>query len=302
MQTSERGLAFIAGHEGFVSRAYKDPVGVITIGTGFTNRSGVFRRIWGKPLKLGDRITRKENDRILKVLLNEEYEPPVLHNLPESGAKQHEFDACVSAVFNLGARFMSWKAMKLWRAGDKDGAAEHWERNYNTASGRTLRGLVRRRQEEAHLFLTGQYPGQAGEGIPRKVETSTPAKSDPVVEEAQIILSERGFDPGVIDGWMGQKTKAAVLAYQKAHPHLENDGILGPATLAQLRRDAKAVKDTATKGLGTVGGAGVSAFLAGLPWGLIAGGVAVAVLAFFAWRYRDVIQRRVNTLLGREVV
>ena len=58
METSENGVAFTAAHEGFVSRAYPDPVGVLTIGTGFTNRSGVFREMGGRKLIPGDTSTR----------------------------------------------------------------------------------------------------------------------------------------------------------------------------------------------------------------------------------------------------
>lgn len=69
---------------------------------------------------------------------------------------------------------------------------------------------------------------------------------------------------------MGEKTREAIIAYQKAHPHLEADGILGPATLSLLRRDAKALRDAVTKGAGSAVGSGALAFMAGLPWGWIA--------------------------------
>ncbi|EFO29369.1 peptidoglycan binding domain-containing protein [Roseibium sp. TrichSKD4] len=248
MHVSKNGVAFIEGHEGFVARAYLDPAGVLTIGTGFTNRSGVFREFWGGKLKPGDRITRDQNKKVLKAALKGEYEPPVKAAMPK-GAKQHEFDAAVSAVFNLGPKFVTWKAFQLWKAGEHQAAANHWAKNYNKAGGRKLAGLVRRREEEAHLFLTGVYAG-IGEGVQRK-ETAKPSpQPDPVVEEAQEALKRFGFDPGAIDGWMGRRTKAAVLAYQKTHPHLTNDGIIGPATLAQLRRDAVATKETLTQGGG----------------------------------------------------
>ena len=107
MKTSKQGVAFVEGHEGFVSRAYPDPVGVLTIGTGFTNSSGVFRSFWGRKLKPGDTITRDQNRKILRAALRDEYEPPVLNAMP-SKVKQHEFDAAVSAVVNLGARFTRW--------------------------------------------------------------------------------------------------------------------------------------------------------------------------------------------------
>ncbi|WP_422383739.1 glycoside hydrolase family protein [Roseibium album] len=299
MKTSRQGVAFVENHEGFVSRAYLDPTGVLTIGTGFTNSSTVFRTFWGRKLKSGDTITRDQNRKILNAALQDEYEPPVLNAMP-SKAKQHEFDAAVSAVFNLGARFTRWKAFQLWVEGKKKLAAEHWAKNYNKAGGRKLPGLVRRRKEEAHLFLTGEYTG-IGEGTQREVRKVKPTEPDPVVKEAQEVLKRFGFDPGEIDGWMGKNTKEAVLAYQKTHPHLNNDGIIGPATMAQLQRDAIAVKDSVQKGGGLSVVSGVGAFFSGLPWAWIAAGVAALTIVYFAWRYRDVIQRRWNKFRGREV-
>ncbi len=303
MQTSEKGVAFIEAHEGFVARAYLDPAGVRTIGTGFTNGSGVFREMWGGPLKVGDTITREQNRRILKAALKNEYEPPVVAGMPKN-AKQQEFDAAVSATFNLGPRFMGWKAAKLWKAGQRAAAAAHWRKNYNKAGGRRLPGLVRRRNEEADLFLTGQYAGIDGTGQHKATDTK-PKAPDTEVREAQEALKRFGFDPGEIDGWMGRNTKAAVIAYQKNHPHLENDGIIGPATLAQLRRDGMAAKDAITKGGGLSAITGLGALSAGLPWTWIAGGVvgglAVGAVVYFAVRYSDVLRRRVNTLTGTEV-
>lgn len=303
MQTSEKGVAFVEAHEGFVARAYRDPVGVLTIGTGFTNRSGVFRDYWtrlhGRPLKPGDTITREQNRRILKAALQDEYEPPVLAGMPKD-ARQGEFDAAVSATFNLGPKFMKWKAAKLWKAGQRRAAAQHWRDNYNTAAGRKLPGLVRRRKEEAHLFSTGEYIGISGTGQ-HTVTHAKPEEPDDEVREAQEALKRFGFDPGDIDGWMGKKTKAAVIAYQKKHPHLENDGIIGPATMAQLRRDALAAKDALSKGGGLTFLSGFGAFFAGFPWEWVAGGAAVLAALYFLWKYRDIIARRLNTRTGREV-
>ncbi|WP_421984158.1 glycoside hydrolase family protein [Roseibium sp.] len=304
MQISNKGIAFIEAHEGFVARAYLDPAGVLTIGTGFTNRSDVFREYWirkhGRPLKSGDVITREENRRILTAALANEYEPPVKAGMPLD-AQQHEFDAAVSATFNLGARFMRWKAATLWKAGKRRAAAEHWESNYCRAGGRVLPGLVRRRKEEAHLFRTGVYPVSA-EGSPHSASDHKPARPDPIVEEAQDALKRLGFDPGDIDGWMGKRTKQAVAAYQQRHPHLENDGILGPATLAQLRRDVLAAKDALAKGGGVTCLLSLGTLFSGFPWwAWVAAGVAVLAVLYFAWKYRDILARRINTQTGREV-
>ena len=58
--------------------------------------------------------------------------------------------------------------------------------------------------------------------------------SDSSILSIQTALKARGFDPGPLDGIMGPKTKAAVVAFQKAVGGLVVDGIPGPATQAKL--------------------------------------------------------------------
>jgi lysozyme len=199
---------------------------------------------------------------------------------------------------------MTWKWAELWRAGKLKAAADYLASHYNTAGGVKLPGLVRRRKEEALLFSTGIYTGVSGvlpEGVPRTATESKPAGQDPVVREAQELLTAAGLNPGAIDGWMGEKTKAAVIAYQRAHPHLVADGIIGPATLAQLRRDAAAAREALTKAGSSGAGTAVAAWAAGLPWQWIAAGAVVIALGYVAYRNRDVIARRLNTWCGKTV-
>lgn len=300
MRTSEKGRAYLRGHEGTVLTCYLDPVGVPTIGTGATLSSVVaFDFFKGVLIPGRTKITEREADKLLNAMLEHEYEPYVVKGMP--GANQHEFDAGVDNSYNMGPRTFDWKWAKLWRAGKKRAAADYLARNYHKAKGKVLAGLVRRRKETARILLEGVYPPQhAGEGVKRTKRAKPAASPDPVVKEAQELLTSRGFNPGVIDGWMGEKTKAALLAYQQAHPHLVNDGILGPATLAQLRRDAqmagKVAKDAVTKGGGGSLFAGGLAFVSGLPWGWIVFAIVVGVIAWSLWRYRDVLARRLNTI------
>ncbi|MGV1785758.1 MULTISPECIES: helicase-related protein [Agrobacterium] len=226
------------------------------------------------------------------------YVSAVVAGSPEN-RKQHELDAAASVTFNLGVGAMNWTWAEYWRKGQIKKAAAHLASNYNTAKGKKLPGLVRRRKEEALLFEKGIYTGV---GVTKEVTAEPPVLPDPVVKEAQELLTTAGLNPGAIDGWMGEKTKAAVIAYQKAHPHLIADGIIGPATIAQLRRDACAAKDVVTKGASSAAGSGLLAFTAGLPWGWIAAGVLVAVVGYVAYRNRDVITRRWNSWRGKEVV
>ncbi|WP_457660129.1 glycoside hydrolase family protein [Sinorhizobium medicae] len=299
--TSPRGRAFMRGHEGNPLTCYLDPVGVPTIGTGFTMRSPAVRRALGKlginklvPGKT--KITAEQSDSIFTAVLADEFEPAVVRGSPKNRS-QHQMDAAVSAIYNLGVGAMQWTWADFWRAGKAKEAAAYLGSHYNTAKGKTLPGLVRRRKEEADLFLNGRY---ATDAAVKESTPKPPRKPDAVVKEAQEILTSKGFNPGAIDGWMGEKTREAVIAYQKAHPHLEADGILGPATLSQLRRDAKALREAATKGAGSAVGSGALAFMAGLPWGWIAAGALLLAVGYVAYRYRDVIVRRWNSWRGEE--
>ncbi|QQM31747.1 peptidoglycan-binding protein [Martelella lutilitoris] len=306
---SEPGAAFVRWHEGAPTVAYLDPTGTPTLFAGFTMNSpycrlelakiGITRIVPGKTT-----ISVEDGDRIFRAVLNQGYAREVVANSP-ADRTQYQLDAATSAAYNLGGRVVSrWRFGKLWRAGKLKAAADYLASHYNTSKGKRLPGLVRRRREEALLFEQGIYTGVdavAPEGVPRKATDTVPEKGDPVVRDVQTMLTKRGFDPGAIDGWFGDKTKAAVLAYQMAHPHLKNDGIIGPATIAQLRRDMKAVKDAAQKSGASAAATGALAWASGLPVGWIVGGVTIAAALWFAWRYRDVIARRINTLTGHEV-
>ena len=302
--TSPRGRAFMSAHEGNPLTCYLDPVRIPTIGRGFTMRSRSVRRELEKigitklvPGKT--KLTSAQSDAVFAAVLQDEFEPAVVAKSPDT-RRQHEMDAAVSAIFNLGTGAMDWQWAKFWRAGHVKQAADYLGSHYNTAAGKKLPGLVRRRKEEALLFEKGIYTG-VGEGVPRSVQEAAPSQPDPVVKEAQAILSAKGFNPGAIDGWMGEKTAAAVKAYQSAHPHLVADGIIGPATLSQLRRDAAATKEAVQGGAGSLFGSGFAAWSLGLPWGWIALLTAAVVLGVIAYRKRDVLSRRINSLLGREV-
>ncbi|MAB01099.1 MAG: hypothetical protein CMN87_19820 [Stappia sp.] len=172
MRLSERGAAFIARHEGFVDHAYRDPVGVLTIGFGFTMRSAVFAGRWrarhGRDLSPGDRISRAEAETLLRELVDREYGAAVTREL--GPMPQHRHDACCSAVFNLGPRALVWRWARALKDGDVARAADILAANYNTAGGRRLKGLVRRREEEARLLRSGDY----GDGRPPALDARGP--------------------------------------------------------------------------------------------------------------------------------
>lgn len=295
----EKGAPFIAAHEGNVTRAYRDPVGVVTIGTGFTNRSEVFSSYWrgkhDRGLRMGDTISREESLRILPMVADEEYGAAVNRDIRPT--KQHHYDGATSACFNLGPGAAKWRWGVALRDGKIVTAATILANNYNTAGGRRLPGLVRRRREEAQVIQHADY-GHIS-------HISLPAQIDDDLMDYQRHLKVLGHDPGPIDGLDGDKTRAAVLAFQTRHPDLVNDGVLGVATKAQIDREIAARKSAAGIGAGA-GATGITTVtvetapvvqstpLEWLPW-VLAGLLMVGVGATL-WRYwpefRNMINRR----------
>jgi lysozyme len=278
MKTSEKGVAFVAAHEGVVTKAYRDVGGVWTIGVGHTAPAGA-------PIpKAGMTITGEQALQILAADLPK-YEAGVGHSL--GPVAQTVFDGAVSFHFNTGAiGKASW--VKLFQAGKRPEARASLM-GWVKAGGRTIAGLVRRRGDEARLIFDGDYRSAAA----TIANPDTPASGDPApgpsdeVGAYQKQLTTLGFYDGAVDGVAGPKTKAAVLAYQKAHPDLVADAVAGPATQASLTRDVAArqrsrqaagaaVASAVTAGLAAGHGGGHAilwAFAIGLAVLLLCGGL-----------------------------
>lgn len=200
MRLSKRGAAFIRAHEGFRSNAYLDPVGIKTIGIGFTWGSRAFREWWSK-YRTGQTFTIKstmsaaEAESALVYLCDVEYGAAVVKFLDGKVVAQHVFDAACSMVFNCGSGALKWKWAAAMKAGDIKSAAANLRVTATTAKGKKLPGLVRRRQEEAALMLTGDYAG---------------AKVAPESTHAPIAIPDPVEQPGASGGWSA--FWAAVLA------------------------------------------------------------------------------------------
>lgn len=139
---SEDGMRMIEGFEALRLQAYRDIKGVLTIGWGHT-----------RGVREGDVITREQAEAFLQEDLD------AAQNCVRGAVNmvrltQHQFDALVSLVFNIGCTgFYNSDTLRCLEQGDFAGAAEgfsHW-----TRSGRDHPlGLVRRRAAEAEYFLT----------------------------------------------------------------------------------------------------------------------------------------------------
>ena len=131
--------------------AYRDCVGVLTIGYGHTSRAGP------PQVTPGMKITQAEADDILsRDLAVFERGVAALIAGAKGGVTQCEFDALVDLAFNVGlGNLKSSSLLRAFRAGDKAGAARKFM-DWNKAGGRVIAGLTQRRQRDRAWFLTGR--------------------------------------------------------------------------------------------------------------------------------------------------
>lgn len=142
MKISQKGVDLIKSFEGLELKAYKDSVGVTTIGYGST----------GSHVSMGMTITKEQAEQLLKKDL-ERFEKGV-SDIVKVPLNQNQFDALVSFSFNLGlGNLKSSTLLKKLNASDYTGASREFER-WNRAVGKVLNGLTRRRIAERDLFLS----------------------------------------------------------------------------------------------------------------------------------------------------
>lgn len=137
---SDVGIDLIKKWEGFRSRAYLDPVGVWTIGYGHT-----------KGVKRGQMITEPEALALLKEEVKT-YANAVKEKVTVE-LNQNQFDALTSFTYNVGIGALSNSTLLKRLNKEQYTAAAEQLLRWVKGDGRTLPGLVNRRQEERELFL-----------------------------------------------------------------------------------------------------------------------------------------------------
>lgn len=146
VNTSGDIIDFIAGFEGFKDTAYDD-YGQLTIG-------------FGTPAKSADQTITRED--AMKELSKEvmKFRTIVLEAKEEFGYNwsENQIDALTSFAFNLGQG--NFKKLLTGDEGGLRGDEEISEMilEYNTAGGKVLPGLTKRRQAESDLFTQGYNP------------------------------------------------------------------------------------------------------------------------------------------------
>jgi GH24 family phage-related lysozyme (muramidase) len=143
-QINAKGLQVIKSFEGLALTAYRDVVGVLTIGYGTT-----------RGVRAGMRITRDQAEELLKIDLHR-FETAV-SKLVKVPINDNQFSALVSFSYNVGEGALgSSTLLRLLNQRNYSAAANEFLR-WNRAGGRALAGLTRRRKAERSLFLGQDY-------------------------------------------------------------------------------------------------------------------------------------------------
>ncbi len=193
MNVNDKGLGLIQKYEGFRARAYRDAVGVWTIGFGHTSMAG------SPQVKPGMTVSRERAAQILETDIQRFSEGVAAALTAE--VNDNQFSALVSFAYNVGlGNFRKSGVLAAVNAGDHRVVPRRLAL-WNKAGGRVLPGLVARRAAEAALYA--ETP-----------ETKLPDVLKPIVEEAKgkaLARSKTAWSAGLA------ATAAAIQSFWLAH-------------------------------------------------------------------------------------
>lgn len=149
MKTGQRGLDLIKSFEGWFPKPYLDPIGIPTIGYGFTYYLPGRKKVTMKDKPL----TKAQGEPMLKEILAN-YENDVLR-MVKKPLNQNQFDALVSFTYNLGGENLSKSTLlKKVNANPNDPTIAAEFAKWINAGGKPFNGLTRRRKAEADLYFS----------------------------------------------------------------------------------------------------------------------------------------------------
>lgn len=212
LRTSADGIELIKAFENFYPRAYLDPVGIWTIGWGHTD--GV---------EEGDVISEKEGEIYLTTDLRETER--YLKHYVQVPLTQHQFDALVSLVFNMGiGNFVKSDVYKFLNRGNYAEACKQFSRYINgthrdTGETEEFAGLVRRRAAEMALWnLPDHVPSdkspvepplpQGEGGIRADVEKPVERQTTDVISD---LVTKSGETQALLTAMTGLVTAIATM-------------------------------------------------------------------------------------------
>ncbi len=226
LNTSENFTNLMISFEKEVLKGYLDPVGIPTIGIGHVI-------LKGEPYKVGQTISREESRKLFRK--DTLWAVKAVNSLVSHPINQNQFDALVSLVFNIGENgFANSSVLREINRGNIKNAANAFAL-WNKSKGRILKGLVRRRKEEAKLFLTPYSASTPAKKVATTTTSDNLLKSaveipltENVVESQSTVnnsdVSVKTVDPPPSDGTTATATKLTIA------------GLTVPPTLVALVR------------------------------------------------------------------
>jgi len=146
-KTGKAGIDMIKSFEGFRGTPYKCPAGIPTIGYGATFYPN------GKKVTMTDAAITEEQATELLAHMLVSFEKYVDSYCVDT-ITQNQFDALVSFAYNLGpANLKASTLLKKVNANSSDESIRLEFMKWVKAGGKTLKGLVRRREAEADLYF-----------------------------------------------------------------------------------------------------------------------------------------------------
>lgn len=249
MRVSDRGVAFIAAHEGIVPYPYFDSKRVLTFGIGHTRSAGApdpatlpkgVEQPMSKVIEVFRRDLKRFEDRVNKAV-----------KVPLS---QHEFDALVSFDFNTGG-VQRARLTTLLNEGKRTEAADAfmgWSKP---------KEIIPRRRAEMNLFRSGTY----GNGMANVYRAN----------ENGAVLWSTAKRVNVLD--LMREGAPSKPAPAPASPKPDKSAPEAPA-----RRMSLPEKITAAIGAAVVAVAGVAAEY----WWVPVVAAAVALVGYVIWKKR----------------
>jgi lysozyme len=162
VKVSKAAIDMIKHHEGVRTKPYRCPALLWTIGVGHviepTHTAVKYEERRHLPIPAGwDRVlTMDEVDGILSQDLGR-FERGVVRLCPAAVGNQGIFDSLVSFAFNVGLGNLQRSSLRMkTNRGELEEAADEFLK-WTKAGGRVLPGLVKRRNDERALYLSGVH-------------------------------------------------------------------------------------------------------------------------------------------------
>jgi lysozyme len=178
MHMTDEGIALIKQWEGFRAHAYRDPVGILTIGYGHTSMAGAPR------VHDAMQVTESEADAMLRRDVN-----AVAQDVARAlrcNVSPQQFSALVSFCYNVGAEnFRKSSVLDAVNRHDLQSVPRRLAL-WTKAGGRILPGLVKRRAAEAAMFIGGSDGNHIR--TEHAVEGKNPARSTSIIAAVLITL------------------------------------------------------------------------------------------------------------------